>query len=122
MRVRGENDEPAWTFVPRNTARLNITYSPPSLTALKVGASIQYQSRFYFEPGTVSVTTGEPIRLLQGEYALVDLMARYDLTSNISVGANLRNVTNVRYLTSLTFDQGFYGAPRSILGTISFRY
>ena len=42
-------------------------------------------------------------------------------TLTLIVG-NLRNVTNVRYLTSLTFDQGFYGAPRSILGTISFRY
>ncbi len=122
MRVRGEDDEAVRTFVPRNTGRLNVTYAPPPLPALKIGASVQYQSRFYFEPGTNSSTTGRPIRLNQGGYALVDLMARYELTPQVAVSANLRNVTNAKYLTALTFDQSRYGAPRSILGTISLRY
>ncbi|WBH18065.1 TonB-dependent siderophore receptor [Sphingomonas radiodurans] len=122
MRIRDEDDQPERTFVPRNIGRLNLTYSPPSFTALKVGTSIQYQSSFYFEPGSVSTTTGEPIRLTQGGYALVDLLARYDLTERLTLSANLRNVTNAKYINSLTFDQGFYGAPRSILGTITVRY
>ncbi len=122
MRVRGENDEAVRTFVPRNTGRLNVTYTPAPLPALKLGASMQYQSRFYFEPGTNSVTTGQPIRLTQGNYALLDLLARYELTPRVAVSANLRNVTNAKYLTALTFDQSRYGAPRSILGTISVRY
>jgi outer membrane receptor for ferric coprogen and ferric-rhodotorulic acid len=122
LRVRGEDDEAVRTFVPRNTGRLNATYSPPALPALKLGSSIQYQSSFYLEPGTLSTTTGQPIRLTQGGVALVDLLARYDLTDHVSLSANLRNVTNAKYLTSLTFDQGYYGAPRSILGTISVRY
>lgn len=122
LRVRGERDEDVRTFVPRNTGRLNITYAPPSFAKVKLGASIQYQSSFYFEPGTVSSTTGQPIRLSQGAYALVDLLARYELSSNVALSANLKNVTNAKYLTSLTFDQGYYGAPRTILGTISVRY
>jgi outer-membrane receptor for ferric coprogen and ferric-rhodotorulic acid len=40
----------------------------------------------------------------------------------MSVGVNLRNVTNAKYLTALTFDQSRYSAPQSILGTISLRY
>ena len=122
MRVRGEQDEAVRTFVPRNTGRLNVTYAPAPLPALKLGASVQYQSRFYFEPGSNSSTTGQPIRLTQGGYALVDLMARYELTPRVAVSANLRNVTNAKYLTALTFDQSRYGAPRSILGTISLAY
>ena len=122
MRVRGDNDQAVRTFVPRNLTRLNVTYAPPALPALKLGASLQHQSRFYFEPGSNSVTTGQPIRLTQGNYALLDLLARYDLTPRIAVSANLRNVTNAKYLTALTFDQSRYGAPRSILGTISVRY
>ncbi|GAA0676578.1 outer membrane receptor for ferric coprogen and ferric-rhodotorulic acid [Sphingomonas insulae] len=122
MRVRGDDDQAVRTFVPRNTARLNVTYSPAPLPALKLGASMQYQSRFYIEPGTNSVTTGQPIRVTQGNYALLDLLARYELTPQVSVSANLRNVTNAKYLTALTFDQSRYGAPRSILGTISVRY
>ena len=122
MRVRGDDDQAVRTFVPRNTARLNLTYTPAPLPALKLGASMQYQSRFYFEPGSNSVTTGQPIRLTQGNYALLDLLARYDLTPNIAVSANVRNVTNAKYLTALTFDQSRYGAPRTVLGTISLRY
>jgi outer membrane receptor for ferric coprogen and ferric-rhodotorulic acid len=122
MRVRGEDKEPVRTFVPRNTARLNITYSPPSLSALKLGVSAQYQSRIYIEPGSVSSTTGAPIRITQVGYALLDLLARYDITDHLSVSANLKNVTNVKYLTSLNYDQGYYGAPRTILGTISLKY
>jgi outer membrane receptor for ferric coprogen and ferric-rhodotorulic acid len=122
MRVRGDDDQAVRTFVPRNLARLNVTYTPAPLPALKLGASMQYQSRFYLEPGTASVTTGQPIRLTQGNYALLDLFTRYELTPAIAVSANLRNVTNAKYLTALTFDQSRYGAPRSILGTISVRY
>lgn len=122
LRVRGEDDRAVRTFVPRNTARLNVTYSPPSLSALKVGASAQYQSRIYNEPGALSDTTKQPIRLTQGGYALVDLLARYDLTPNVSLSANLKNLTNAKYLTALNFDQGYYGAPRTILGTIAVRY
>ena len=122
MRVRGDDDQAVRTFVPRNLARLNVTYMPAPLPALKLGASMQYQSRFYLEPGTNSVTTGQPVRLTQGNYALLDVFTRYELTPHIAVSANVRNVTNARYLTALTFDQSRYGAPRSILGTISVRY
>ncbi|MEJ7933769.1 TonB-dependent siderophore receptor [Sphingobium sp. AN558] len=122
MRVRGENDERVRSFVPRNLGRLNFTYSPPALPALKVGASFQYQSKIYLEPGTVSVTTGAPIRITQPRYALLDLLASYRITDNLSLSANVKNVTNVKYLTALNYDQGYYGAPRTVLGTISLKY
>ncbi|GLV20543.1 hypothetical protein TomMM35A_04030 [Sphingobium sp. TomMM35A] len=83
---------------------------------------MQYQSSFYFKPGGVSDTTALPIRLDQGGFAQIDLMTRYELTRHLSVGINLRNVNNAKYLTALTFDQSRYSAPRPILGTISLRY
>lgn len=124
MRVdRIETGSPVRTFVPRNTARLNITYAPPSLPALKLGASMQYQSRTYLEPaGILSTTTGQQIRIEQKGYALLDLLARYKITDNLALSANLKNVTNVKYLTALNYDQGYYGAPRTILGTVSLKY
>lgn len=122
MRVRNEQGDPERTFVPRNTGRLNLVYSPPAMDQLKLGISAQYQSSFYFKPGSKSVTTGEDIRIEQGGYALVDLMASYDVTKNLGVSVNVRNATNTRYLSSLTFDQSYYGAPRTVLGTVSFRY
>ena len=62
------------------------------------------------------------MRIDQPGYALLDLLAAYKLTPNLSVSANLRNVTNVKYLTALNYDQGYYGAPRTVLGTISLKY
>ncbi|MEG3092231.1 TonB-dependent siderophore receptor [Sphingomonas sp. PB1R3] len=112
MRVEDQNGDAARLFVPRNTGRLNIVYSPPALPALKVGASAQYQSVIYTQTRSVR----------QDGYALVDLMAKYDITRRIALSANLRNLTNAKYLTALTFDGGYYGAPRSILGTVTVRY
>ena len=121
MKIRNEDDQPERTFVPRNIGRLNLTYSPPALPKLKVGTSIQYQSDFYFEPGGLT-PTGDPIRLDQGDYVLADVMGRYELTDSVALSVNVRNLTNKRYLSALTFDQSYYGAPRTVLGTISFRY
>ncbi|WP_375244323.1 TonB-dependent siderophore receptor [Sphingomonas parapaucimobilis] len=112
MRIEDQKGDPARLFVPRNTGRLNIVYSPPALPELKVGASAQYQSVIYTQTRSVR----------QDGYALVDLMAKYDITRRIALSANLRNLTNAKYLTALTFDGGYYGAPRSILGTITVRY
>lgn len=115
LRVRGDDDQAVRTFVPRNTARLNVTYAPPAFAALKLGASIQYQSR-------IRTTADAPSGLTQGDYALVDLLARYDLAEHWSVSANLKNLTGAKYLTALNFDQGYYGAPRTVLATVTFRY
>lgn len=119
MRVDGENGDPVRTFVPRNTGRLNVSYSPPSLDRLKVGAAVQYQSRIYVAS---TPAPGVSTRLTQGSYAIVDLLASYKLTDQISLAANLRNLTNAKYLTGITYDAGFYGAPRTILGTVTLRY
>lgn len=122
MRIRDEADQPERTFVPRTIGRLNLVYSPPALTQLKLGVSAQYQSEFHFEPGGVSATTGQPIRIEQGAYALVDLLASYDVTENLGLSLNVRNVTNANYLSSLTFDQSFHGAPRSVMATVRVSY
>ncbi|QJU58572.1 TonB-dependent siderophore receptor [Sphingomonas sp. AP4-R1] len=125
MRVRGENDAPVRTFVPRQTGRLNLTYAPHALDGLKLGASLQYQSKIYTvsaSPLTAGPNTGQLGKLTQSGYAVVDLLARYALNDHWEVSANLKNVGNRKYLTSLVVDQGYYAAPRTILGTITWKY
>ena len=121
MRIRGNDDQPVHTFVPRNTGRLNIVWQPQVLPALKVGASSQYQSRMYLEPG-VTATTGQPVRITQDGYATVDLMARYELTPRLSLGVNVRNVNDAKALSAINFDQGYFIAPRTVLGTVRVSY
>lgn len=112
MRIEDQNGDPARRFVPRNTGRLNVSYSPPALPALKLGAAAQYQSRIVSPTGLGR----------QDDYALLDLLAAYRITENLSAAVNLRNVTNTKYLTATNFDGGYYGAPRTVLGTIAIRY
>ncbi|WP_083925849.1 TonB-dependent siderophore receptor [Sphingomonas sp. Mn802worker] len=112
MRIEDPEGRPVRRYVARNTGRLNVSYTLPMLPTLKLGAAAQYQSRIVSPTGLGR----------QGDYALLDLLAAYSLTSNISAAVNLRNVTNTKYLTATNFDGGYYGAPRTVMGTISVRY
>jgi outer membrane receptor for ferric coprogen and ferric-rhodotorulic acid len=120
MRIEDPEGDAVRNYVPRNTGRLNIVYSPPALDQLKVGAAVQYQSRTWREQPLV--IAGEPVITEQKEYALVDLMARFELDDHWSLTANLRNLTDVKYITSLYWEQGFYGAPRTISATLGWRF
>lgn len=122
MRIRGDDGAPTRTFVPRQTAKLNLTYSPPVLPELKLGASLQYQTKIYVVGSTISTVTGEPIRVTQDKYATLDLLGSYKITKNLQVAVNVRNVTNTKAINALTYDQGYYNAPRSVLGTVSLSY
>ncbi len=103
-----EDDEGnnARAFIPRHTVRVNASYTPPFLDALRLGASARYQSKIHND------------YIEQSDYAIVDLMARYQVTKNVSVAVNLDNLTNVKYWTSLQWDQAYYGAPRTVRGTL----
>ena len=109
----------ARTFVPRDLGRLNLVYTPPALPAAKLGVSVQYQSRIYYDTTTVTKVAA---RITQGGYATTDLFAAYDLNRHVRLSVNARNIGNVKYLSSLTFEQSYYGAPRAVLGTVALRY
>ncbi|MBM3927519.1 MAG: TonB-dependent siderophore receptor, partial [Sphingomonadales bacterium] len=123
LRVRNPAGQAVRTYVPRGTGRLNAVYSPVDLPALKLGAALQYQSRMVRDQEGTTLT-GAPVitTTTQGAFALVDAMARYDFTDAVSVTANVRNITNAKYLTSLFWAQGFYGAPRTATVTLGLRF
>ena len=98
------------TYVPRRTLRLNTSYRLPMLPALKLGASVKWQ-------GDISNGTAR-----QGAYALLDLMAGYEISRNLSLSASLRNATDEKYLTSLMWAQSYYAAPRNVLVTLRWTY
>lgn len=108
--VEDSDGDEARTFIPRHTLRLSAVYSPPSFAALRLGASARFQSRIY------------NAYIEQKGYAIVDLMARYQVTKNVSLAVNVDNVTNVKYWSSLQWDQAYYGAPRTVRGTLGFSF
>lgn len=108
--IKDNDGNEARTFIPRHTLRLSTVYSPLALKALRLGVSTRFQSRIYND------------YIAQKGYAIVDLMARYQVTKNVSLAVNVNNVTNVKNWSSLQWDQAYYGAPRTVRGTLGFSF
>lgn len=101
------------TFVPERTFNIMTAYSAPQIPQLKLGANLSWQDK------TSQSTTSQ---LKQDSYALLDLMASYDINQNISVQANVKNVTNEKYLNTLEYGQSYYGAPTNYSLAVRFKY
>lgn len=108
------------TQQPRKLLKIFTTYDLPGvLTGLTVGGGINYRSKAY-SSGSNPVTT-EPFRFQQDGYTLVSLMARYAVTEQFQLQANVENLFDKKYYSQMGFfSQYRYGAPRNF--TISANY
>lgn len=95
----------ARTFIPRNTAKLLLTWDPSRLPDLNLGLSARWQDGTYYGP--------ENARINQDSYAVLGAYASYQLTQDLSLALNLDNITDEKYFSSVKYDQAWYAAPRS---------
>tara|TARA_R100001244_G_scaffold6318_2_gene7400 strand:- start:3101 stop:5257 length:2157 start_codon:yes stop_codon:yes gene_type:complete len=107
------------TYAPKHMLRASTVYRIPQMPQLKVGANLSWQDDIY---RAVTLPDGSAGRIEQDDYALVGLMAAYDIDPNWSISANLNNLTDEKYLSSLYWEQGFYAAPRNASMTVSWKY
>jgi outer membrane receptor for ferric coprogen and ferric-rhodotorulic acid len=115
LSLKDRAGEDARTYTPRRLLRVATTYQVPAIDKLKLGATLNWRS------GTQrDGAAGVPVR--QPSYALLNLMARYQLSERLSATLNIANVTDRRYLTSLYWPQSFYGAPRHGSVSLSWTY
>jgi len=117
LEVEDAQGEATRTFIPRQLLR--VAGSWQALEALKLGASLSWQSGIYRDD---VAGNGMPVRTRQDAYALLDLMARYEFNKHWSATLNLENVTNEKYLTSLYWSQSYYGAPRSASVSVDWKF
>ena len=114
MSIEGDDGEDVKTYTPRHIFNLSTTYRVPMVEGLKVGMNVNWRGDIYRE------ISG--FRVYQESYALVDLMAAYEIDKRTTLTLNIDNVTGEKYLTSLLWDQSFYGTPRSASLTLSWKY
>ena len=96
------------TDVPQNTAKLFTTYTLRSVgNGLTLGGGVNWQSEIYSD----GVGPNWDQRFTQDDYALVDVMARYPLTQQLTATLNLNNLLNEEYYTSTS--SSYYGTPRN---------
>ncbi|MDD0840191.1 TonB-dependent siderophore receptor [Curvibacter sp. HBC61] len=122
MRIRNDNTgADARTYVPRQTLRLATSVQVPQVPGLKVGANLRWQGDIWRDQG-VTTASGQAIVTRQSAYALLGLMARYDINRQWSATLNINNLTDRKYLNSLYWAQGYYGAPRNVNVSLQWRY
>ncbi|MDO4725387.1 MAG: TonB-dependent siderophore receptor, partial [Comamonadaceae bacterium] len=99
------------TTEPRRQFKLFASYDAQRLLpGLTLGGSINWQSRIYTR--TSNRATGGNIEYGQNAYALLGLMARYQLSPQLSGQLNIDNLLNKKYINQLSFNQYGYGDPR----------
>lgn len=111
-----KNGGAARTYNPNQTFNLLTTYTPTALPKLKVGAGLRWQDKIYRFDDTYNTT------LRQGAYALLNLMASYEVSPNLTIQANADNITDQKYLNSFTDGQAFYGEPANYTVALKFKY
>jgi outer-membrane receptor for ferric coprogen and ferric-rhodotorulic acid len=119
LNITGADGLDARTYVPRDMFRLSSTVLIPQVEGLKLGAQLSWQGDIERAQGELDFN-GEEIISRQQSYALLGLMASYAWNPHWTLAANIENVTNEKYLTSLYWSQGYYGAPRN--GSLTLRY
>lgn len=125
-------DQPFNTFIPQHIGRVFGTYLLPG-DRLTIGGGISVQSRIY-DTGPIPTgrfgANGAPVletgEIEQDGFILASLLARYQVTDDITLGANVENLFDKKYYSTLRFAFGgagaFYGAPRTVMGNIRFRF
>lgn len=108
------------TYVPRNYLYLATTYKVPVVQGLKVGGSVTWQDDISREQGTTAA--GDTIVTRQGDYAVVNAMASYDIDEHFKVALNVNNLFDEKYYTSLYWEQTYYAAPRNATVTLTWEY
>jgi outer membrane receptor for ferric coprogen and ferric-rhodotorulic acid len=103
---------------PRRLLKLFTTYTLGDLT---FGGGVNYRSKAYTD-GANPVTGGD-FRFQQDGYALVSLMARYNLTDNLQIQANVENLLDKTYFSQIGFfSQYRYGEPRNVTVAANYRF
>lgn len=107
------------TNQPRHLLKLNTAYRlPGALSALVVGGSFAWQSETWYQ-----TSDARRWRATQPGYALLGLMARYQVNPRLSVALNLNNVLDKTYMPGMgSYGTGVYGDKRSALATANFTF
>ncbi|WP_437881577.1 TonB-dependent siderophore receptor [Pseudomonas sp. LRF_L74] len=107
-----QDDERIATNIPRHSLKTFTSYRLSGvLDKVTVGGGVNWQSKIGQDLHTYT----------QGSYALVNLMARYEITSNLTASANLNNVFDRKY-AAYADTWIVYGAPRNLMTSLEYRF
>jgi outer membrane receptor for ferric coprogen and ferric-rhodotorulic acid len=107
---------------PINLFKLGTTYRlPGALERLTVGGNVTWQSEMY---ATTQINyTGPNYKAVQDPFAVVGLLANYQVDEHLSVGLNVNNLFDKKYYDGMgTFNSGSYGEPRNAMVNAKWKF
>ncbi|CAN7393957.1 TonB-dependent siderophore receptor [Phenylobacterium sp. LjRoot164] len=114
------------TDQPRKSFSLFTTYAfdgefGGGLDGLTVGGGVSWRDTIYSL--AVNPVTTAPTRIEQEAFALVNLMARYEITDTTVVQVNVDNLFDETYYSQISyFSQYRYGAPRNFTVSLTQKF
>lgn len=115
--VRDDNGQKISTFEPEDQFKLYTSYKLGGrLDKLTVGGGARWQSLAWQD--IYNSPRGAYEKFEQDPYWVVDLMARYQISKNLSATVNVNNVFDRYYYTNIGFyNSAVYGDPRNVMVT-----
>ena len=112
-KTRDKDGQRLMTRIPLHTFKLSTTYRlPGDWNRLTLGGGVHWESK-----------TGDPLATYtQQGYALLNLMARYEVSKQLTVAAHLNNAFDKRYLSGVSDTRGLYGPPRNFMVSMKYRF
>jgi len=104
--------------MPQTQFKLFSRYQLPILPELTVGGGVNWQNRTFQD---VTGADGETTRVYTGSYPLANLFARYQVSKQLAVQANVENLFDREYYSWLS-DYAVYGEPRSYSVSLSYAF
>lgn len=114
-----DGDELVKNYTPKNQYKLAITHKVTEIKGLTFGLNYRWQDDTKrIQPITALGVT--PVTK-QDAFGILNLMTTYDITDNVGLSFNINNVTNEKYIHSLYWEQGYYGAPRNFTVSVNWQ-
>jgi iron complex outermembrane receptor protein len=100
---------------PDSNASLWVNYAPEALSGLRMGAGVRYVGETVSENGLIRYETPS--------YTLGDLMLGYEVSNDLDLQLNIRNITDKEYLTSCLFrGDCFPGVRRTVNASLTYSF
>ncbi|WP_432381154.1 TonB-dependent siderophore receptor [Duganella sp. P38] len=112
------------SLYPRKLFRVFTTYAlPGQLSGLTVGGGVNWEGRTYTIDSSAPNFASNQGVINQDSFALVNLMARYDISKNLSAQLNVNNVTDKKHFGMFAaYGAITYAAPRTTSLTLKYKF
>jgi outer membrane receptor for ferric coprogen and ferric-rhodotorulic acid len=119
--VSRQDGERVSTLTPSNQFSLFTSYKLGGrLSNLMVGGGIRWQDKTW---GMISAPGGQSVKHTVDDLLLVDLMARYDFTKQLSGSVKISNLLDEKYYTIFNWYSTYtWGEPRNIMVNLRYQF